>query len=323
MIRLRFGRYALIAGAVTMLTGCGAGREQSALPGVPGNEAAQRAAGGDLLYVAHVEKKETSRYQGVLSVMTFPHGKTVATIALPDFATGTCADTSDDVWVVAEHYAYEYARGGTTPIAKIHITHTGKTTTGCAVDPTTGNLAVLTGFYEGSAPSHIDVWPGAHEGKPVRYPITFSPIACAYDGSGNLFVDGYVGSTVFFELSELPKGSDSTKNIQTKLYEFPGGVQWDGKYLAVFSGPVLYRISVSGSVARVVSKYRPRHVYSGTPLAIADGSMVADSGGNGTNVSLWHYPGGGKATKRLTSLEYAARGLTISAGSSPQHNEAP
>ncbi|MGB8909563.1 MAG: hypothetical protein WCC84_12540 [Candidatus Cybelea sp.] len=318
MMRLRFGQYALIASAVAMLTGCAGAREQSPAPGLP---AGASRASGDLLYVAHVGEPRPHHYRGIFTVLTFPQGQAVAKIVLPGIATGSCSDASGNVWVVVfhgrRHDAYEYAPGRPNPIAKIYIPHTGRITTGCAVDPTTGDLAVLTGFYEGSAPSHIDVWAGAHEGKPVSYPITFSPIACAYDASGNLFVDGYVGSTVFFELVELPKDSNSIKNIKTGLYDFPGGVQWDGEYLAVFSGPVLYRMSVSGSAAHIVSRYRPRKVYPGTPLAIADGSMVAESGGYGDDVSLWQYPGGGKATKRLARFEYAARGLTISAGSSP------
>ncbi|MFZ0032351.1 MAG: hypothetical protein WAK84_10805 [Candidatus Cybelea sp.] len=326
MMMLRFGRFALVASAVAMSTGCGGTRGQTTVPGLPSYVAASRVS-GDLLYVAHTEKLGANRYRGLLSVLTFPQGKPVTTIDLPGLPTGSCADAFGNLWVVAfhghRHGAYEYAPGGTSPISTIYIPHTGGTTTSCAVDPTTGNLAVLSGFYEGGAPSHIDIWPGGRAGKPISYPIKSSPIACGYDASGNLFVDGYVGSTVIFQLFELPKGSDSIEYIKSGLYNFPGGIQWDGEYLAVFSGPVLYRLSVSGSVAHIVKTYRPRHAHSETPLAIADGFMVADSGGYGNGVLLWRYPGGGKATKRLAHLEYGARGLTVTAGSSPRHDESP
>jgi hypothetical protein len=269
----------------------------------------------------------------VLSVLTFPGGKPVATINLPgSFATAACADTSGNVWVVVghksgnhnEYTAYEYARGGTMPIAKILILRAGDLTTGCAVDPTTGNLAVLTGFYEGSGPAHVDVWAGAHDGKPKRYPIDFSPIACGYDASGNLFIDGYVGSTVFFELDELPASGNSVQHVTTTgLYEYPGGVQWDGKYLGVVSGKVLYRFTVSGHVAHVAGKVDLAKVEYGTPIAIADGSIAANSGSYGRVLALWNYPAGGKPAKHLASFEYGARGLTVSARSMGQRRESP
>jgi hypothetical protein len=327
MLRLHFGRYFLftcVAGAI--LAGCGGSRDQAALPGMLPSSLASGAT-GDLLYVAHGVTKG-SNYYGVLSVLTFPGGKPVATIALAGFGTGTCSDASGNVWVIVghregkryEYNAYEYARGGTTPIAKIFVRRSGDQATGCAVDPTTGNLAVLTGFY-GAA--HIDVWAGAREGKPKRYPINFSPIACAYDASGDLFIDGYVGSTVFFELDELAAGADSAHYVKTSFFQFPGGIQWDGEYLGVLSGTVLYRLTVSGYVAHVAGKVDLAKAASASPVAIADRSIAANSGGYGHILALWNYPAGGKPAKRLARLENGARGLTISARSTEQRRESP
>ena len=330
MLRLYFGcclLFACVAG--TMLAGCEGSRDLVASPGMLPSSIAS-GANGDLLYVAHGEKTGSS-YFGILSVLTLHRGKPVATITLPGFGTGTCADASGNVWVVVgrkarkqyEYDAFEYARGGTTPIAKIVIPRTGGVTTGCAVDPTTGNLAVLTGFYQGSAPAHIDVWAGARESKPKRYPIDFSPIACGYDASGNLFIDGYVGSTVFFELDELPAGGSSTQHVKTSFYQFPGGIQWDGKYLGVLSGTVLYRLTVSGYVAHVAGKVDLAKAEAGSPVAIAGRSIAANNGGYGNGLSLWRYPAGGKPAKHLAHLEYPARGLTVSPRSMEQGRESP
>ena len=91
MLRLCFGRYLLfscVAGA--MLAACGSSRDKLAFPEMLPSSIAYRAS-GDLLYVAHGEKMGSS-YFGVLSVLTFPRGKPVATITLPGFGTGTCSD---------------------------------------------------------------------------------------------------------------------------------------------------------------------------------------------------------------------------------------
>jgi hypothetical protein len=49
-----------------------------------------------------------------------------------------------------------------------------------------------------------------------------------------------------------------------------------------------------------------------TPFDIANGLLVASSGYSGRDVSLWKYPSGGKATKRLARVEFPPRGFTIS-----------
>ena len=75
------------------------------------------SSSGDLLYVGSEE-------YGIF-VLTFPQGKLVTQFEPPDSALplGMCSDQSGDVFVLAENnpegLIYEYAHGGTSPIATL------------------------------------------------------------------------------------------------------------------------------------------------------------------------------------------------------------
>ncbi len=76
----------------------------------------------------------------------------------------------------------------------------------------------------------------------------------------------------------------------------------------------LYRVSVSGSVGRVVDMIYPEGLYFMAMIAIDGGSVAGTSGTNAHTVSIWPYPQGGNATKEVAHYESIARGVTISAG---------
>jgi hypothetical protein len=329
MATLRFNSPALAAClGLAMLAGCGG--ERAIGGGVPPSSTGMSsqaltgasAASGDLLYVTTFKRGRRGP-RGVVSILTFPGGRPVANIFTAGFPTAACSDVSGNVWVVAGQHrlwnAYEFAHGGTQPIAKIHIPHPIYAS-GCAVDPTTGNLAVLVGVEEGSGPGPaVDVWAGAREGTPAVYPIAFTPSAGAYDDGGNLFVDGYIGSTVFFEFAELAKGSASFVNItlDKRVGFYPGGVQWDGKYIALVPGPVrggspIYRVKVAGTIGKVVGKVDVEHLTPMAAFSVKDGKVAAITGAYGGVVTLTPYPAGGRPTKTLARLPFPARGLAIS-----------
>lgn len=120
----------------------------------------------------------------------------------------------------------EYAHGGTTPLRTLDVT--AGEPAGCSVDPTTGNLAVSilgTGevvvFTQGSAGSGTIVSDGLTD--------TYFD---GYDDKGDLFVDGFQGSTP--GLTELPKGGGPSVRITLgQPLEFPGGLQWHAAFCAV------------------------------------------------------------------------------------------
>ena len=55
--------------------------------------------------------------------------------------SGDCTDANGNVFISNDDNVFEYAHGGTEPIATLDLP--GSNAIGCSVDPTTGNLAVV------------------------------------------------------------------------------------------------------------------------------------------------------------------------------------
>ncbi|MBV8530326.1 MAG: hypothetical protein JO104_03340 [Candidatus Eremiobacteraeota bacterium] len=144
--------------------------------------------------------------------------------------------------------------------------------------------------------------------------------ACAYDGHGNLFVDGMKAistSRVVFVLYELPKGGKSFSPITLdKRVGFAGGLQWDGQYVAVATGgsgikPVIYRFRVSRSKGTVVSAVHPKGLNYEAWFAVADGRIIGTSGLYGPRVRLWPYPAGGKWLWEMRGFQTQGMAIAI------------
>lgn len=110
------------------------------------------------------------------------------------------------------------------------------------MDPVTGNLALtnLSPYTYGA----IAIYTKA-KGNPklIKSSEANSTYFCGYDSSGNLFVDGNDHSAAFV-LWELPKGKSTISDLHfTKQIDRPGGVQWDGSYVAVgdYGAGLIYR----------------------------------------------------------------------------------
>jgi hypothetical protein len=306
--------------SIVSLGGCGG---LSSVPIQPSVSAVRGDATSDLLYTAYLVSDNRLNTRSALSVSTFPEGKNVATIALRGVATGVCSDRSGDVWVVQEnrddHVAYEYVHGGTKPIAQIHVPYTRGFALGCAVDPTTGNLAVLVA--NGNGRGFVEVWAGARSSKPASFDVPFFPNACAYDANGNLFVDGSVGSTQIFSFGELLKGTSrvETVKLDRRPYNFPGGIAWDGTYVDLGDNDgagygKIYRIAVSSYEGHVVAIVHFARLNYAPMFAVRGGWLVGTSGGYAHEVSLWHFPAGGQRVKELERFAHPSNGVTISRG---------
>jgi hypothetical protein len=308
------------SGASLMLASCGGSSGQnvtlSVAPAVRGD------ASGDLLYIGHAVRIG-SGFQGELSDFTFPGGKSVSTIDLPGLATGVCSDSSGNVWVMVltnhAYNMYEYAHGGTTPITTIHILHPHDFAQDCAVDPTTGDLAVLTGGTGSRLSGYAEIWAGARPGKPAIFSIPFTPTSCTYDGNGNLFADGWIGSTVLFNLAELSNGSRSFARVTLDKTpaNYPGNLRWDGRYVDVadnnFRGyGKLYRVEISAYKGHIAGIVRPNKMTYMAVFDVLGSQLVGTSGNEGKSVGFWNYPGGGKRLMMLPRFPYPVRGLAIS-----------
>jgi hypothetical protein len=224
----------------------------------------------DLLYVSDLLAQ-------VVDIYDYGHGyKLVGQLTGFFNPEGLCVDKKGNVYVTNDtsegvYQITEYAHGSTTALRTINDPD-GRAN-GCSIDPTTGNLAVADFWGKSETIGNVAVFPKA-SGEPTSYSISniYYDYYCAYDDSGNLFVDGETEGSVF-GLGELPKGGKALSfiNIDETIY-LPGGVQWDGKYLAVgdqvavkhnFTSTI-YQFSISGSQATTVNT-----------MVLTDSSQVA------------------------------------------------
>lgn len=252
-VRLAFG----IGAASALLAGCGG----SQAPPVVANPLPQartiavqappgkswmlpEAKSQNLLYVA-------DSGVGVIVYSYRPSPiKYVGLLAEPQFAEGECVDSAQNIFITNESVVgssgiFEYAHGGTTPIRILGNSY--YIPVNCSVDPTTGNLAAVGYPYRGVGDG-VTIYKKAR-GRPTFYAAGFAAYDCGYDDKGNLFIDGAVTSG-HLSLAELPKGGTTFRNVTlSQSFRAPGGIQWDGKYLAVgdLYAAIIYEFDISGS----------------------------------------------------------------------------
>ena len=247
MNALRLAR-AVMGGLVSigLLAGCGGGQlsQSTTAPSLASPSALKMpGSSGDLVYATGA--------CGGTCVFSYPGGKLVGTLGAGGNGAYACSDSAGNVFITHESTVTEYAHGATSPSQTLSLS--GGLATGCSVDPTTGNLAVV---FEGSG-GDVAIFPHA-QGTPSLYNSHIESLFCGYDNAGNLFVNGYDGQQ--FALSELPIGSGTFSELA--LDQSVGGppvqIQWDGKHMTWESGqPVkLSRLSISGSTASIVSRTR-------------------------------------------------------------------
>jgi DNA-binding beta-propeller fold protein YncE len=292
----RIHRWSASCAAVALLTGCGGAQSVTqSLTGAP--LAASPFMKPDakkqtLVYVSSVLTNDvyvyslaTQQLEGTLTGFSTPYG--------------LCSDKSGDVWIANDGASQlvEYAHGGTKPIAT--LADSGYYPEGCAVDPTTGNLAV-TNFSSTTGNGDVAIYAGA-QGSPQTYsdPQIVNYRFCGYDSKGNLFVDG-ANSSSAFALAELPKGSSSLTNITlAQKIEWPGGVQWDGKYVAVgdTDAATIYRITSNGTVKGSIkldgANYVNQFWIDGSIGKKKKKAGVIVPSQDGGSVGFYDYPAGG------------------------------
>lgn len=272
------------------------------------------ARGENLVYVSD------SWTTGNVYVFSYPMGKRVGTLTGFYFPTGECVDKHGNVWILnlSPAVIVEYAHGGTTPIATLNDPVYGFS---CSIDPTTGNLAISSGD-----PAEVAVYANA-AGTPTIY--TYSGAAslasCAYDDSGNLFIDS---SNAAHPFAELPKGGKSIIAIKYPNDEPLGHMQWDGRYLAVQErthggqGPItIDRVQVVGTSATLKSQTflyanRNKQEESAVQFWITADKIVMPTPSRSREdpvLNVWNYPVGGDPFKRFRARgSYQLFGVAVS-----------
>jgi hypothetical protein len=226
-------------------------------------------------------------------------------------ANGLCSSKNGNVFIPEGDEVLEYAHAGTRAIAVLR-NPLGGDIEFCAVDPTTGDLAVSSGK------SGVAIYVGAKgSAKVYRARQGRSYGSVAYDGSGNLFI-----ANASHNLVELPKGAARFNDVAWSGMhtEHLGSIQWDGKYLAVQSAGsestamTVLRYSLTGSVATFGSETMLKGVQSPLQFLIRGTRLlVPDSSG----VSFYAYPQGG-APLRVFKDAGEPRFATVSRAPAPE-----
>jgi hypothetical protein len=269
----------------------------------------------NLLYVS--TDTNTNGYPDDVYVYSYPKAKLVGTLAGFVTPEGECVDKSGDVFITQTDAAdiVEYAHGGTSPIAT--LSDTGWAPQACAIDPTTGNLAVTNVATSNGGGGSIAIYSNA-SGTPAYYTdlYLYRPYFCGYDDSGNLFIDGFRTAYGTFQFAELPKGSSSFANINLNKHLFtPGGVQWDGKHVSVGDqgegyGSTVYQ--TNGAGGKVVGTTPLNNSCEVAQFWIDGHQLVAPTNDCNQSVAFYRYPAGGDATRTISGLENAIFAVAVS-----------
>jgi len=245
-----------------------------------------------------------------VDVFALPKGNVVQTLAGFVDAVGECADARGNVFIVdyQQSVIREYAHGGKNPIKLLD--DKGYKPTDCSVDPTTGNVAVTNS-------KNVAIFSGA-KGRPVytRDLSIGNYYYCAYDDKGDLFVDGVHFRTRTVALAELPKGKNAFMDIAlNESLSYPGGVKWDGKYLAMAGGTAaIYRFKISGRGGKKVGVTPIAKSYGVYGFCIRSHAVYVPGlfhSREQANVRAYAYPAGGKAFKSLIGFSGPV-GVTVS-----------
>lgn len=321
---LKFGRGVIILAACTALfAGCASSQNALGPAAAPENTNVSRhatrswvlpeAKAEDLLYAAG---------DGTSYILAYPSGKLVGQIA--SGAADACSDQYGNVFLTGLSTVFEYAHGSSSPSATLSVPNFS---IGCAVDPSTGNLAVT---YSRTSGDNVAIFARA-QGSPTLYD-SFAGQYCGYDNAGNLFIDdqGEYGLV----LSELPAASNAfgNLNLTPSILRNPGRVQWDGSDITIEAGIgthhpahalAIYRLKVAGSTANVVGTTHIDGIRFNGYISWIYKSIVvvpydASKNTDGTSLGIWKYPHGGKPQRRELSPagNAALNAVTISVADS-------
>jgi hypothetical protein len=292
----------------------------------------------DLLYVSSAD--------GNVYVYFYPQGQLAGTLTGFIDPLGECVDSSGDIFITSysnfsftSSTIYEYAHGGTSPISALNDPGVAY---GCAIDSTTGDLAVANSS-DNTNPykkGYGDVAIFHHaEGTPTMYYDRDSPsfyYYCGYDLKGNLYVSAFFSQNED-RLVTLPQGATSLEaiSLDKKIYssfDFEPSVQWDGNNVTVSSAPKhelhgrgsisVYRLKLLGKTGSVIGTtvLDSKKNHHGGQSWIQGKTIVGVDFYKGYgNVGLWLYPKGGAPYDGIKKIAPRTGGelwgVTVSAAS--------
>jgi hypothetical protein len=200
----------------------------------------------------------------------------------------------------------EFRHAGTKPIRSLQIGGDNNADA-CAINPTNGEVAVANATFGGDDPGNVIIF-NVRTGKSKTYAERgmFYVSFLAYDGAGNLFVDGTPSSyNSTFRLDELPSGGKKLVNIRLHgaKIEVPGNIQYDGTNVAI--GDMQKALIYQTVGARVVGTTALGGACDVQQYFIDRGNVIVPSYcGNGA-ILVYKYPDGGVPIKMITGFSFA------------------
>ncbi|MEO6834586.1 MAG: hypothetical protein ABI231_01575 [Candidatus Tumulicola sp.] len=200
-------------------------------------------------------------------------------------------------WIVAAYNQITEYKIPQTPLKTLSVSD-GSMPSSCAMNKL-GDLAV--GILDGPSAGDVDIYKSASgSGTLIATPLAREYFD-GYDNLGNLFFDGFTSASTF-GLVEIPAGSSKPQTITTSnTVQFPGSVQWDGKYVTVFDqlANKMFRYHISGTKATLKSTISFSGSSDCAQTWIAAGVVYcADAGLDGGEV--FKYPAGGSPVAVFT-----------------------
>ncbi len=230
-------------------------------------------------------------------VYAYPKGKLVGTLTGFNGPQGECVDPVGNVFIAntGASQIIEYAHGAKSPTATLNDPN--EYPVSCSVNPRNGDLAVTNILSGSGGPGSVSIYKKAI-GTPKNYTDSnfFRMYFLSYDDKGNLFVDG-TNNSGGFHYAKLPSGRKTFVDITLdKPIQFPGDVQYDGKYVAIGDQGTanVYQTS-GGKIVGTTTLGGAQQV--GTFFIF--GKTILCPSSCPANVSVYAYPAGGLPMRSL------------------------
>ncbi len=171
-------------------------------------------------------------------------------------------------------------------------------TLGCSVNFRNNELAV-TNFFGPHGQGSVEFWKNS-TGTPTSIiaPNIYYYWYCGYDDKGELVYRRFSsGSSMSLAVRRRGRNKFETINIDVNPFWYPGGVQWDGKYLAVGDeyGPI-YRYAIVGNKATEIDTVTLNDENE-VPQFWIHGTTVIAPNSNGHNTEISRVSGGRRSDR--------------------------
>ncbi|HTA54085.1 MAG TPA: hypothetical protein VK755_05025 [Candidatus Acidoferrales bacterium] len=265
--------------------------------------------GGLITPDKHHKKKAGDQFisdfgNGVVDEFDYPKSdSSIGSISGISEAQGECTNVlfgsgKKTFWVTASGSLTtdEFKVGGSSPIKTLNAP-SGDTPVGCAIDPKTGNLA-STIINNGA----VVIYTKASGAGTVSQSPLIEAFFAGYDTGSNLYVDGF-NNQGEFGLVELKKGSSTWQTLSlSNSIEFPGNVQFDGKYITVNDQEAhdIFGYTCSGTSCTLEQTVSLSGSSDCDQTWIAKGYAICPDAGN-VDGEIYKYPAGGSPVAVLTA----------------------